>query len=293
MKILITGSKGFVGKEVIKVLSKKHKIKEYDQTLGKNILNESDLEEEMNGIDVVIHLAAIIENDSPNLWEINVKGTKNVVETAAKNKVKKLILLSSTGVYGCPKEKVNEKSKTNPENNYEKSKLEAEKIVLGHKEKICVNIIRSAMVFGTNNYWKKMFEMLEKNYPLPCIGDNTFQVTYVRELARAIEIILRKGKCGETYIVASKEKWTLNKFCKKEKNILGIKDVKINHIPSFFGIIVGKITGSKTLTKENIRHLSKERSYDLRKINNLGYKQKYSLEKAMKEVTSELNLMKK
>ncbi len=289
MKILLIGSDGFVGKEVAKLLEKKHTLKGYDQTNGKNILNVSDLEEEMRGTDVVIHLAAIIENDSPQLWEVNVKGTKNVVEAAAKNKVKKLIFLSSTGVYGCPKEKVNEKSETRPENNYEKSKLEAEKIVLGHKEKICVNIIRSAMVLGANNYWKKMFNLLKKNYPLPCGGKNTFQVTYVKELARAIETVLKKGKCGETYLVATKEKWTLNEFCETGKKLLGMKNTKVKHVPGFIGVIIGKITGSKTLTAENIRHLSKERNYDLRKITKLSYKQKQPLKEAIQEIVKELN----
>jgi len=123
---------------------------------------------------------------------------------------------------------------------------------------------------------------------LPCSGKNTFQVTYVKELGRAIELLLRKGKCGETYLVATEEKWNLNEFCEETKKALGIKQTKMKHIPSFVGILFGKITGSKTLTRENIRHLSKERNYSLKKINALGYKQKYLLRKAIEETTKEL-----
>lgn len=290
MKILITGSSGFLGKEVTRYLQKKHTIKKYDTAEGKNILDRGELFESLKGIDIVIHLAAIVENDNPNLWEVNVKGTKNLVEEAVKQKVKKIIYLSSTGVYGCPSGKINEKSKTNPQNNYEKSKLEAENILLAQQERICVNIIRSAMIFGPNNYWQKMFLMLKKDFPLPLKGENTFQVTPINELISAIELLIKKGKCGETYLVACEEKISLNKFCEISKKHLGMKNNKIKHIPTWLGEVFGKIIKSKTLTKENIRHLGKERNYDTKKIKKLGYKQKYKIEEQIKKVITELKL---
>ncbi|HNV00945.1 MAG TPA: NAD(P)-dependent oxidoreductase [archaeon] len=290
MKILVTGSSGFLGKEVIKALKKKHIVKKYDTTEGKNILDRGELFESLKGIDIVIHLAAIVENDNLNLWEVNVKGTKNLVEEAIKQKVKKIIYLSSTGVYGCPNGKINEKSKTNPENNYEKSKLEAENILLAQQEKICINIIRSAMIFGPNNYWQKMFLMLKKDFPLPLKGENTFQVTPINELINAIELLIKKGKCGEIYLIACEEKISLNKFCEISKKHLGMKNTKIKHIPTWLGEVFGKIIKSKTLTKENIRHLGKERNYNIKKIKKLGYKQKYKIEEQIKKVINELKL---
>lgn len=268
MKILITGTSGFLGTELVKVLQKKHTIIKYDSKEGKNILDKGELFESLKGIDVIIHLAAIVENENPDLWEVNVKGTKNLVEEAIKQKVKKIIFLSSTGVYGCPNGKISEKTKTNPENNYEKSKLEAEKILLAQQEKICINIIRSAMIFGSNYYWQKMFLMLKKEFPLPLKGENTFQITPINELINAIELLIKKGKCGETYLVACKEKITLNKFCELSKKHLGMKNTKMKHVPSWVGEIFGKIIKSKTLTKENIRHLGKKETIAPKKYKN-------------------------
>lgn len=290
MKILITGSNGFLGKELVKNLEKKNKIVKYDFSEGKNILDRGKLFESLKGVDLIIHLAAIIENENPNLWEVNVKGTKTLIEEAVKQKVKKIIYLSSTGVYGCPTEKVNENSKTNPENNYEKSKLEAENILLAQQEKICINIIRSAMILGANPYWQKMFLMLKKDFPLPLKGENTFQVTPINELIRAIELLIKKGKCGETYLIACEEKFTLNKFCEISKKHLGVKNIKVKHVPAFVGELFGKIIKSKTLTAENIRHLGKERHYDLGKIKKLGYKQKETLKNQIKKIITELKL---
>jgi len=292
MKILVTGSSGFLGKEVVKVLkSKKHSIIEYDIDKGKNILNEEQLTKEMQRAEVVIHLAGIVETGHQALWKINVDGTQKVAKAAIRAKVKKLIFMSSTGVYGFTKGGITEKSLVNPQNNYEKSKTAGEKIVLGICDKVEVCVIRSAMLFGANEYWKKMFTMLEKKYPLPCAGENTFQIIYVKELARAIAQVLTKGKNGEIYLVAGKEKPTLNEFCELVQKELKLK-IGITHIPTWLGLVIGKATNVKLLNAENIRHLSKERKYNTTKIKKIGYKQKTSLKKAIKEVAKELKTKK-
>ncbi|MFA5931152.1 MAG: NAD(P)-dependent oxidoreductase [archaeon] len=293
MKVLLTGSGGFLGKEVAKALkAKHHSVVEYDITNGKNILNEEQLLTEMKKANAVVHLAGIVENDNPSLWKINIEGTQKVASAAKKAKIKKLIFMSSTGVYGFTKGEVNEKTLVHPENNYEKSKAEGEKIVLSVMDSVSVCIIRSAMIFGANEYWRKMFSMLEKNYPLPCDGNNAFQIIYSKELARGVVNILEKGENGEIYLISGKEKKTLNEFCEMVQAELKLKK-GVKHIPTFLGVIIGKILGMKVLTLENIRHLSKERNYDTKKIAGIGYRQKISLKSAIKEVANELNKNKK
>ncbi|OQA31783.1 MAG: short chain dehydrogenase [archaeon ADurb.Bin336] len=288
MNILITGSRGMLGKELVKLLNKKHKIIEFDSLIGDDILSEKKLRKKMSGVEVVIHLAGIIDDNSSQLWRVNVSGTKKVLQEAIRAKAKKFVFLSSTGVYGETSGITSEKTELNPTTLYEKSKAEAEKIVLKEKDNISVSIIRSAMIFGANNYWKKMFNLLKKKYPLPLSGKNTFQIIYSKELARIIEIVMKKGESGEIYLVAGQEKKSLNEFCNLIQAEMGLEK-KLMHIPLTIGLILGKLFGIKILTKENVRHLAKERKYNTSKIKKLGWKQKYSLKEAIKKVVKELN----
>jgi nucleoside-diphosphate-sugar epimerase len=291
MKILVTGASGFLGKELVSELkNKKHDVFEYSIDGGKDILNKTQLKESLKNIDTVIHLAAILDNNNPKLWEINVLGTKNIIEECATSKVKKFILLSSTGVYGETSATLNENSEVKPENLYEKSKYEAEQIVLNHQEELHVNVIRSAMILGPNTYWKNMFKILEKGFPLPCRGQNHFQIIYVKELINVILHVMDNGEPGEIYLASGKERWTLREFCKKTKGLLGKKEI-VWSVPAILLIIIGKITGKKIISADNIRHLCKERKYDLTKLNSIGYIQTIHMEKAIMETIKKIKEM--
>jgi len=291
MKVLVTGSEGFVGREVVCELKNKgHTPKGFDIATGQNLLNKDHIKKALKGVDGVIHLGAILENDNPSLWEVNVDGTKNLICEAVKAKVKSFIFLSSTGVYGFTKGRVSEKTDTYPQNLYEKSKIKAEQIVLKHQEEIEVKVLRSAMVFGPNKYWGRMIKVLGKGLPLPSKAKNTFQIIYVKELARALLLLLKKGDSGEIYLVSGKEKYSLKTFCGELKEVLGLPP-KIKTLSPKWALILGKIFRIKIITKDNIRHLSKERNYNTEKIEKIGYKQRYTLKEAMVETVEEIKQM--
>jgi UDP-glucose 4-epimerase len=288
MNVLVTGSSGFVGKNLVAELkNKNYSVSEFDMSNGKNILDKEHVSKALRGIDTVIHLAAIVENDNPNIWKVNVEGTKILIDEAVKQRIKKFVFLSSTGVYGFTRSEVSEKTPVSPENIYEKSKVEAEHVVLNRQEEINVSVVRSAMVFGANIYWEKMFKMLKKKTPLPCNGKNTFQIIYVKDLVRALILVMKKGLAGEIYLISGKETHTLNDFCKEVKVLLGEKS-KVKNMPQWLALLMGKIFRVKILTRENIRHLSKERKYNIEKIRALGFEQKYFLKKAIEETIEEL-----
>ena len=114
MKILITGSKGFIGRYLLQEL-KNHQIVEFDKLLGNDVMNSVELMQKMQGVKVVVHLAAALdEGNKQELHKINVDATWNVLESAKNSGVKKFIYLSTAGVYGSSKNPVDENTAANP-----------------------------------------------------------------------------------------------------------------------------------------------------------------------------------
>lgn len=103
-KILVTGSKGYLGKPLTEKLKQRHKIVDYDVVDGNDILDYEQLKEAMKGSEIVIHLAAIPKPDEAktfdDYFQVNCVGTLNVVKAAIENKVRRLIYVSSTTYYG-------------------------------------------------------------------------------------------------------------------------------------------------------------------------------------------------
>jgi len=104
MKILVTGSSGYVGSELVRHLSVNQEVVLFDLKNKQNILNFQELSNAMDGCDIVVHLAAIRGPDEGKVFQdyfdLNCKGTLNVAKACVENKVKKLIYASSTAYYG-------------------------------------------------------------------------------------------------------------------------------------------------------------------------------------------------
>ena len=127
-KVLITGSKGFTGKELKELLKKKkYEVIEIDC----DISNKKELAENLLHLDFdyVVHLAAITNVQFKNVSvinKINVDGTINLLSVINNYKLspKLIIIPSSAYVYGSPKDSIlSESSELNPLNSYGKSKL--------------------------------------------------------------------------------------------------------------------------------------------------------------------------
>ena len=301
MKVLVTGSSGFVGKELVKeLLKRKAEVVEFDRSEGKDILNKEQIAESCKGCDAVMHLAAILEEDAgmQELRKVNVEGTKNVLEAAAKQRVKKFILLSSTGVYGDFKGKASEELEKNPSSNYEKSKAEAEELVLSYQEIMPVTIARSALVLGPNNYWKQIIEALRKGFPIIGDGENKWQTVYYKDLVKALVFLLYNNESeNESYNIAEEPEKapSLNGLVELFRKELGIEK-QAKHVPKAFGILLlhfkavtDRLKGKKTvISPRYVRRLLKNRNYSIEKIRKLGWKPEYSTEQAVKETVKEL-----
>ena len=104
MKILLTGSTGFVGKSIAKYLGKKYDLrclvrKRSSEVQGEiiegSLTDEQIVRKAVKGVQVVVHAAAILDADDPEIWDVNVRATELLVNAAKKHKVKQFIFIST------------------------------------------------------------------------------------------------------------------------------------------------------------------------------------------------------
>ena len=170
--VFMTGATGFVGPYLVQALVEKGtrvKILSLNDGEVSSNLRGSDLEIVtgditrpetidgiMKGVDLVFHLAAISNVDyaiqNPvKTYDVNVRGTLNILEEVRKNSIRKFIYVSSSHVYGVPQYMpMDEKHPIAPREPYSASKAAAENIVKGYSGAygIDTSIVRPFNIYG-------------------------------------------------------------------------------------------------------------------------------------------------
>lgn len=167
MKILVTGACGYKGHILVpKLLSRGYKVIAYDLQWFGNFLEDHPNLEVIKGdirhaetiplthVDCVIHLASIANDPCGDLnpkltWEVSALATMQLAEKAARSGVKRFIYASSGSVYGIKDEpEVTENLELKPITEYNKTKMVAERVLLGYKDDMLIQILRPATVCG-------------------------------------------------------------------------------------------------------------------------------------------------
>src|SRR3989344_1736806 len=107
MKILVTGDKGFLGREFVQRYGNEYDVVGYDLKDGHDLLDYKTLSKNMKGCEQIVHLAAIpkpvVDKDFPEYFKHNVEGSLNVFRSALETGAKRVIYASSTTIYGIEK----------------------------------------------------------------------------------------------------------------------------------------------------------------------------------------------
>lgn len=241
MKILVTGGAGFIGSNFIHYWVNKYpddKIINLDKlTYAGNLENLKNVEGNKNytfvhgdvcnsqlvnslteKTDVIVHFAADTHVDRSILdpdpfIKTNIEGTYTLLKMALKNKIKRFHHISTDEVFGSleldSKEKFNEKTKYNPNSPYSASKAGSDHLVNAFYStyKLPITISNCSNNFGPYQFPEKLISLaitnLIENKNVPIYGDGLYvrDWLYVEDHCRAIDLILNKGKIGETYLV--------------------------------------------------------------------------------------------
>lgn len=317
MKILVTGSTGFIGSYFIPMLLHQgHTVKllvrneekarklfgnTCDYHIG-DITDRSSLKGCCDGIDIVFHLVAKSGNDLPTkenfeiFRKINVEGTENII--AECTNVKKFIYVSSTAAMGLVKENpITEKSKCNPELPYQVSKYEAENLIRKKcKDNFPGIIVRPSKVYGVNetNYtYLTLAKLVKKGFFLKIgNGHNYTSNIYVHDFARFLVCLVDNGRIGETYIVSSDKSIDFIESGKIIADELGIQ-LRVVKISPYIMLMASSILeriftilGRKpVVTRRNIQMTLQDRVYDVSKVKReVGFTPEVSMEEGIRKV---------
>jgi nucleoside-diphosphate-sugar epimerase len=174
-----------------------------------DLLDRGSLVNVRLGFDAVIHLAGIIKANNPETFsEVNVVGTRNLIEALLSpvNSAPVFILISSQAAQGPGLSPVplKESAPPRPISRYGWSKLQAEEVVLEHRERLPSVILRPCTVYGPGDRESLAFFKMAQYHINPIIGGHSFYINlvYVADLVKIIIRILEKGiTTGEIFNV--------------------------------------------------------------------------------------------
>jgi len=265
MKVLVTGGTGFTGKALVKrLLEEKHQVIALDYREGLkteelrrwgaevvigSVTERSVVDQCMKGVEVVHHLAAAFrELNVPSQYydEVNIGGTKNVLESAFAHQVRKLIYCSTCGVHGnIDKPPAGEEAPIQPADYYQRTKYEAEPLVLRYSQRgMTTVILRPAAIYGPGD--PERFAMIYKRvakgfFPMFGSGKTFYHPLYIDNLIDAFMLAMAPGKGdGRTYLIADEEYVTIEMLVKKVAESLN-KPVKVPHYPIAPLVIAGHL----------------------------------------------------
>ena len=238
-KIFVTGGTGFLGAYIIKALIEKGytvralrrtaklpafipaAILERAEWVEGDVLDVVALQDAMEGMDAVIHSAAVISfagRDRKIMYHVNTEGTANVVNMALEKNVKKMVHISSVAALGRTKtsDHVNEEKKweeSRINTHYARSKQKAElEIWRGIGEGLDAVILNPSTILGYgdwNNSSCAIFKTVYKEFNWYTPGLNGF--VDVEDVARAT-ILLLESNISEQRFIVNGENWTFKKL---------------------------------------------------------------------------------
>lgn len=291
MKIAVTGAFGFVGHHLVNSLLKEnysvtvvsHTNKDISRFESSVILKSAavddidSLSEAFRGIDIIFHLVGIIAETRSKTFDKTVTlGTKNIVQAADKNKVKKIIYLSALG------------TGKNAKSKYHQSKFKAEQFVINSNLQYV--IFRPSIIYGKGDGFVSMLTQMMKFSPfLPVIGNGRYQMQplYVDDLtaimANAVTLESAENKIFE--IGGPQKLEYLEILCilksvvkKKRMNFFLPKWLMI-----FTASVLEKIIKPAPITRDQILMMESGNTCDITEMKNLFSIEPISFENGLKK----------
>lgn len=308
MKVLVTGANGFIGREVCRYLlsngiavrgtvREEREISTLPSKVEATLLNDfqssSSWKDKLNDVSAVIHLVAKTHSHDltgPESYgsyrSVNVGITKALLDACAGQDIKRFIYMSSIKTVGeSSQAPLSEENPCCPEDNYGKTKKEAEDLVISQCRAHSMEyiIIRPPMVYGpgVKGNFLKLLRISDKKIPLPFASvENRRSIVYIRNLADALIYLLKHENSGNNiFHVSDDPPVSIGQLIYKIREELG-------HSPMMFHIPVKLMTTSAAILgkEDEARKILGSLTVSSHKIrNSFSWKQPFSLMEGIRD----------
>lgn len=260
-RVLVIGGAGFIGSHVVDLLTQEEvaqvivyddfsrgSVKHLDAALrdprvaicelGGNILHADVLNAAMRDVDCVVHLAALwllhCQDYPRSAFEVNVRGTFNVLEACVANKVKRLVYSSSASVYGDALQvPMTEEHPFANRTFYGATKIAGEQMcrAFSHRYGLEYVALRYMNVYGPRqddrgaytNVLMKTLDRIDEGQPPLIYGDGSqsYDFIFVGDAARANVMALKASATDEAFNIGRGVHTTLNELVRELLDLTG------------------------------------------------------------------------
>lgn len=300
MRVLITGSSGFIGTFLLRnekrVIFKR--VLRGLEVSGQNVYSIDRLDSKTNwegafeGVDAVLHLAAMNNDKSASIEsfdEVNHLGTLNLAKASAQAGVRRFVFLSTSHVLGSCSDgyALDETMKESPQSPYAVSKFAAERSLksLEKETGMEIVIVRPSFVYGygKQNNFSKLVDLVKKLPVLPFgFAHKMRSFISVANLADFLYLCLTHPRAkGETFLI-SDSNVSLRDFTNEIAKGLNKKRFQIP-IPVVLFTLIGKLTGKSPIIEQIFGEfqVNSSKAFSL-----LGWKPIQTMEEAMASLRS-------
>lgn len=305
-RVVVTGGSGFIGRLLVeRLLDRRHEVRIFDRqpadsakanVIRGDVRNAAALEDALRGADAVYHLAAEHEDDvqPPSLYfDVNVEGTRNLVQAAERTGVHRIVFTSTAAIYPPSPRERDEETAPAPINDYGRSKLEAERLLLdwcGADRSLV--IVRPTAVFGKGskgNVQNLIDSMASNRFLMVGGGDNRKSLAYVTNLVDFLVRALRLEESPAIVNYADKPDLTMTELVGLIREELG-RNGWTPRVPYWMGLMGGHLfdaiaaaTGRKpSISSQRVRKFCADTRLATKKLETLGFEPAIDIRQALR-----------
>lgn len=276
MKCFVTGASGFIGSNLVhELVARGHSVKAllrpgadergltgltFDRVTG-DILDRNLLQAGMEGCDWCFHVAASYQlwmRNYATMYQANVEGTRNVIESAGRAGCRKIVYTSTVGCIGLPKlidgkftptTETDLVTEAQMANDYKRSKFQAEGVAaeLFQKSGLPVIIVNPSAPVGPGDVkptptGQVIVDFLNRR--MPAYVETGLNWVHVRDVASGHILAAEKGQLGQRYILGNADgNWTMKQTLQVLAKLTGIPAPKVK-IPHWLAMRVAEVSES-------------------------------------------------